>query len=126
LGPRLFVGNLPFDTDQASLRALFEGTGKEVAEVAIITDRATGRSRGFGFVVMASEDDAREAAAALNGAEFGNRNLVVNMAQPRAPRPIAPRGDWSNDGGHGFGGGDRRPFPKAGGSRRKRRHKRIL
>ena len=82
-GIKLFVGNLPFDTDEASLRQLFETTGKEVA-VAIINDRMTGRPRGFAFVTMASDEDAQAACAALNGTALGERNLVVNEATPRA------------------------------------------
>src|SRR5205085_2825956 len=103
--------------------------------------------RGFAFVTMGSEDDARAVATSLNNVEFGGRNLVVNEAQPpapRSPRPIGrPGGDFGGGGGAygggggggyggggggyggGGGGGKGSGFPKAGGSRRKRRHKRI-
>ena len=129
MGSKLFVGNLPFDTDEASLRQLFEGTGKQVAEVALITDRVTGRPRGFAFVTMANDEDAATVCQALNGAALGGRNLVVNEAQPRAPRDPRPIGSGfgGSGGGGGFGGGgEGRPFPKSTGSRRKRRQKRFL
>ncbi len=141
MGAKLFVGNLPFDTDEASLRRLFEETGKAVSEVAIITDRATGRPRGFAFVTMENDGDAREVTEKLNGAAFGGRNLVVNEAQPRPPREPRPvgrgfgSGGGGGGGGYGGGGGGGGGYggersggfpPKAGGSRRKRRQKRIL
>ena len=144
MGAKLFVGNLPFDTDEPSLRQLFEGTGKGVAEVAIITDRVTGRPRGFAFVTLSNDEDAAAVAQALNNVEFNGRNIVVNEAQPRAPRDPRPIGGGFGGGSGGYGGGggggggfgsDRGGsggggggggFPKAGGSRRKRRQKRIL
>lgn len=85
---RIYAGNLSFDTTRAELEALFAEYG-EVSEVNIITDRETGRSRGFGFVEMANGGE--EAISSLNGHEFGGRRLTVNEARPREPR--APRAD---------------------------------
>ena len=95
MGTRLYVGNLPFDTDEAQLRTLFQEGGRQVAEVKIITDRDTGRPRGFAFVEMVSQEDADAAINALNGREVGGRALTVNEARERAPRS---------------GGGDRRRY----------------
>lgn len=96
MGTRLYVGNLPFDTDEAKLRALFQEGGRQVSEVKIITDRDTGRPRGFAFVEMGSQADADAAVNALNGREFGGRALTVNEAREQAPR---------RSGGFGGGGG---------------------
>ncbi len=86
MGTRLYVGNLPFDTDEAQLRTMFQEGGRQVAEVKIITDRDTGRPRGFAFVEMVSQEDADAAINALNGREVGGRALTVNEARERAPR----------------------------------------
>ena len=96
MGTRVYVGNLPFDTDASQLRALFEEGGREVSDVKIITDRDTGRPRGFAFVEMGSQSDAKSAILALNGREVGGRALTVNEAKEQEPR----RG-----GRGGFGGG---------------------
>ena len=98
MGTRLYVGNLPFDTDESRLRTLFQEGGRQVTEVKIITDRDTGRPRGFAFVEMGSEADAEAAVNALNGREFGGRTLTVNEAREQAPR---------RSGGFGGGGGGR-------------------
>jgi cold-inducible RNA-binding protein len=91
----LFVGNLSFQTTDSELQALFEQFG-EITRVQIMTDRDTGRSRGFGFVEMASDEAAAKAIEALNGTELGGRALNVNEARPK------PEG---KSGGRGFGGG---------------------
>lgn len=96
MGTRLYVGNLPFDTNESQLRALFQEGGRQVSEVKIITDRDTGRPRGFAFVEMGSQADAEAAVSALNGREFGGRALTVNEAREQAPR---------RSGGFGAGGG---------------------
>jgi RNA recognition motif-containing protein len=101
MGTRVYVGNLSFDTDAAQLRALFEEGGREVSDVKIITDRETGRPRGFAFVEMGSQDDARAAITALNGREIGGRALTVNEAKEQAPRR---GGGGGGGGGGGFGG----------------------
>lgn len=94
---RLYVGNLSFDTTEDTLTAAFEADGRKVSSVSIVTDRDTGRPRGFGFVEMATEEDANAAMAALDGTELDGRTLKVNEAKERTPR-----------GGGGGGGGGRR------------------
>ena len=79
---KLYVGNLSYSTSEDMLRAEF-GVHGEVGEVAVVTDRDTGRPRGFGFVTMSSDDDARNAITALNGKELDGRTLNVNEARPR-------------------------------------------
>jgi RNA recognition motif-containing protein len=100
----LYVGNLPHSTTEADLRSLFESHGS-VDKVSIVTDRDTGRSRGFGFVEMAEASEADKAVAALNGTELGGRTLTINEAKPRADRP---RGRQSFGGGGGRGRDDYR------------------
>jgi RNA recognition motif-containing protein len=95
---KLYVGNLPFNTSDADLRAVFEEHG-EVASASIVMDRETGRSRGFGFVEMADDGAARDAIAALHETDFGGRKLVVNEARPRVER------SGGGGGGGGYGGG---------------------
>ncbi len=80
---KLYVGNLSFDTTESDLREVFAQYG-EVTDVAIITDRDTGRSRGFGFVEMPDDQAAREAITAVDGTEVGGRSLKVNEARPKA------------------------------------------
>jgi RNA recognition motif-containing protein len=79
---KLFVGSLPWSVDDQKLQEAFEEHG-EVVSAKVIKDRETGRSRGFGFVEMASQDSANSAITALNNAELGGRNIVVNVAKPR-------------------------------------------
>ena len=98
----IYVGNLSFDTDDAALADLFTEFGN-VASARIVTDRDTGRSRGFGFVEMAAQAEAEAAIKALNGKEVGGRTLTVNEARPRTDR-----GGRSGGGGGGGGGGGRR------------------
>jgi cold-inducible RNA-binding protein len=93
----LYVGNLPHSTTEAELRGFFEAHGA-VERVNIVTDRDTGRARGFAFVEMTNADEAEKAIAALNGMELGGRNLTINEAKPKTDRP---RGG----GGQRFGGG---------------------
>jgi cold-inducible RNA-binding protein len=87
---RIYVGNLNFRTSEQALGELF-GQHGQVDDVAIITDRETGRSRGFAFVVMADEAEGRAAIEALNGQEFDDRALTVNEARPRAERGAGGR-----------------------------------
>ncbi|HVT19337.1 MAG TPA: RNA-binding protein [Thermoanaerobaculia bacterium] len=103
MGRKLFVGNLNFDTTSDDLKELFAKAGTcESAQV--MTDRATGRSRGFAFVEMSSESEAQKAISDFHGQDFQGRNLNVNEARERTPGP--PRGGYSRDsGGGGFGGG---------------------
>jgi RNA recognition motif-containing protein len=82
---KLFVGGISWDTDDSGLRAAFEPFG-EVREAKVITDRDTGRSRGFGFVTLANSDEARTAIEAMNGAVLDGRNIRVDAAEDKAPR----------------------------------------
>ena len=102
----IYVGNLTFDTTPDELRELFSQYG-EVAKSQIISDRDTGRSRGFGFVEMESGGD--EAIAALNGTDFKGRSLTVNEAKPREDRGGGGggRGGYGGGGGRGGSGGGR-------------------
>ena len=83
MGSRVYVGNLPFTVDAQELRTLFEEEGRQVQDVKIITDRDTGRPRGFAFVEMATPEQAEAAIAALNGRTVGGRALTVSMARER-------------------------------------------
>lgn len=105
---RLFVGNLPFSATEESLREIFGPFG-EVGEVRIMTDRDTGKSRGFAFVEMVQDEDAGKAVEGLNGKDMGGRALTVNEARPRPERS-------SGGGGGGFGG-KRRSGGGGGGHR---------
>ena len=93
----LYVGNLPFQTGEEELQELFASQG-EVISAKVITDRETGRPRGFGFVEMASAEDAQKAIQNLDGREFMGRNLKVNLAQPRENRGGGPRGGGGGRG----------------------------
>jgi RNA recognition motif-containing protein len=95
MSTRLFVGNLSFDTNELELRDLFSQSG-QIVEVKLVTDRETGRSRGFAFVEMSNADEATTAISNLNGREFGGRTLKVNEAEARAPRanPSASGRRW--------------------------------
>jgi RNA recognition motif-containing protein len=100
----IFVGNLDFNTSEEELRRLFEAYG-QVDRVSIMTDRDTGRSRGFGFVEMANAEDGDKAIAALNGTQLGGRTLNVNEARPKPERGAAAGGRGRDRGGRGGGGG---------------------
>ena len=91
MGKSIYVGNMSYKTSRDSLHELFEAYG-EVISINIITDRETGRPRGFAFVEMATDEAASAAIAALNGQEVDGRALKVNEAKPRAPRPAGGRG----------------------------------
>ena len=98
MGTKLYVGSLPYSTTEQQLSELFAQHGA-VQSAKVITDRYTGQSRGFGFVEMATGEEAQKAIAALNGTALGGRTLVVNEARPQEKRPYG--------GGGGGGGGDR-------------------
>ncbi len=99
----IFVGNLDFNTSEEELRKLFEAYG-QVDRVSIMTDRETGRSRGFGFVEMANPEEGEKAIAGLNGSQVGGRTLNVNEARPKVERS---GGGGKDRGGRGGGGGGR-------------------
>jgi cold-inducible RNA-binding protein len=99
---KIYIGNLSFQTSEADLRSLFEAYG-EVASASLVLDRDTGRSRGFGFVEMNDDTQARAAMQALNGTNVGGRDLVVNEARPREERGASGGGR----GKGGFAGGGR-------------------
>jgi RNA recognition motif-containing protein len=101
----IFVGNLDFNTSEDELRQLFQAYG-QVDLVSIMTDRDTGRSRGFGFVEMANAEEGEKAIAALNGNQVGGRTLNVNEARPKVERGGGGGGGGGRDrGGRGGGGG---------------------
>jgi cold-inducible RNA-binding protein len=102
---KLYVGNLPYDTDEQALQTLFAGAGT-VETVSVMRDMATGRARGFAFVEMASDEDAKKAISMLNDHDFGGRNLMVNEARPK------PQGGGGGGYGGGGGGNSRRSEPR--------------
>lgn len=110
MAKKLYVGGLAYQTSQQSLQDLFAQAGN-VASVAIITDRMTGQSKGFGFVEMATEEEAQNAINMFNGKELDGRTITVNEARPQEPRP-AGGGFSRGGGGRGDYGGGR------GGERR--------
>lgn len=105
----IYVGNLPYNTTDQDLQQLFSQFG-EVTRVSIISDRETGRSRGFGFVEMGNDEEGRKAIEALNGSEFGNRALTINEARPREAG-----GGGGGGGGHRGGGGGGGGYRGGGG-----------
>ena len=100
MGSRLYIGNLSWDTTEDGLTAVLTEDGRGVKEVHMVTDRDTGRPRGFAFAEMANESDAQAAISALDGKDLDGRNLTVNEAKERQPR------GGGGGGGRG-GGGDR-------------------
>jgi RNA recognition motif-containing protein len=99
MGKRLYVGNLPFSVTEEDIRNLFESDGRKVENVSVISDRETGRPRGFAFVEMNSQTDAETAVQKLNGYQLGGRTLTVSEARERS------FGGGGGGGGGGFGGG---------------------
>ena len=106
---KLFVGNLPYETMEQDLEALF-GQAGTVETVTVMRDRMTGRARGFAFVEMATDEDAQKAITQLNGHQLGGRALTVNEARPPAPR-------MGGGGGFEGGGRGRGPGGRSGGRR---------
>ncbi len=100
MAKKLYVGNLSYNTHDEDLREAFSKIG-EVVSTTLITDQATGRSKGFGFVEMATDEDAEKAITALNGTTLMDRTITVNEARPKTERPGGARGR----GGFGGGGG---------------------
>jgi RNA recognition motif-containing protein len=104
MGTKLYVGNLSFNTTENELQELFSQAGA-VQEVTLMQDKFTGKSRGFAFVTMGSEQDAQNAIAKINGQTVEGRTLTVNEARPREPRPSGGGGRGYGGGGGGYGGG---------------------
>jgi len=96
MSTKLYVGNLPYETTESDLQALFESAGA-VSTINVVKDRATGQARGFAFVEMSDAEGARKAISELDKHQYGGRSLTVNEAKPMTPR--------SNGGGGGYGGG---------------------
>jgi RNA recognition motif-containing protein len=94
MGTRLYVGNLPFSADESAVRSLFEQNNRTVEEVKLITDRETGRPRGFGFVEMGNSEHADQAISELNGYEMDGRQLNVNEARERTGGGGGRRGGY--------------------------------
>jgi len=120
MAKKLYVGNLSYNVTEAQLRTLFSEVG-EVTEVSLITDRDTGRSKGFGFVEMGSDSEAQTAIQRFNGYTLDDRALTVNEARPREERPGGGRGFGGGGRGSGGGGGGQRRRPGGGSQDRNRR-----
>ncbi len=103
MATKLYVGGLPYSTTDDALRDHFAQAGN-VTSASVVIDRMTGRSRGFGFVEMATDEEAKNAISMFHGKDFGGRTITVNEARPMAPR--APRSGGFG-GGNGNGGGNR-------------------
>ena len=118
MGNKLYVGNLPYQVRDSDLEQAFGQFGS-VTSAKVMMERDTGRSKGFGFVEMGSDEEAQAAINGLNGQPLGGRDLVVNEARPMEPRP--PRtggGGFGGPRGGGFGGGNRGGFGGGGGGGR--------
>lgn len=103
MSTKLYVGNIPFSTTSQDLQTLFSAHGT-VVQVELVSDRFTGRSRGFAFVEMATAEDAQKAIGALQGTALEGRTITVNEARPREERPPRQFGGGGGGGG-GYGGG---------------------
>src|SRR5512146_3196112 len=110
MAKKLYVGNLSYNTHDEDLREAFSKIG-EVLSVTLIVDQATGRSKGFGFVEMASDEDAEKAISTMNGTALMDRTITVNEARPKTDRPrsggFGGRGGGKGNRGGGYGGGGR-------------------
>ena len=107
MATKLYVGGLPYSTQEDALKELFAQAGSVVSAV-IIMDKMSGRSKGFGFVEMSSQDEASKAISMFNDQEFEGRKLTVNEARPMEARP--PRSNGGDRGGYGNNGGGRREY----------------
>jgi RNA recognition motif-containing protein len=107
MAKKLFVGGLSFDTTGESLKEAFSKAGT-VDSAVVITDKMSGRSKGFGFVEMSTEEEAKKAVEMFNGQEIQGRKVTVNEARPQESRPPRSGGYDRGDRGGGFGGGSKR------------------
>ena len=119
MGTKLYVGNLSYETSGSDLQELFSAYGT-VRSAQVIADRETGRSKGFGFVEMGSDEEAQAAMTALNGSQHGGRALTVNEAKPREDR--GGGGGRGGRGGYGGGGGGRGGYGGGGGGGERSRY----
>jgi cold-inducible RNA-binding protein len=114
---KIYIGGLPYQTNEEQLTQIFSPYG-EISSVKVITDRETGRSKGFGFVEMADNEAAKKAIAELNEAELGGRTITVNEARPMEQRSGGGggggRGGYGGGGGRGGGGGGRGGYDRGG------------
>ncbi len=117
MGKKLYVGNLSYGTTDASLRQMFEAHGT-VASAQVVMDRDTGRSRGFGFIEMGSDQEAQAAITAMNGQQVEGRALTVNEARPKTEGG-GGGGGRRGGGGYGGGGGGRGGYGGGGGGGRR-------
>ena len=107
MATKLYVGGLPYSTQEDALKELFAQAGS-VTSATIIMDKMSGRSKGFGFVEMSTDEEAQKAVSMLNGQEFEGRKLTVNEARPMEARPPRTGGNGGYGGGNGgYGGGSR-------------------
>jgi RNA recognition motif-containing protein len=104
MAKKLYVGNLSYNTHEEDLREAFSKIG-EVVSATLIVDQASGRSKGFGFVEMASDEDAAKAITAMNGTSFMDRTITVNEAKPKTEKRPGSGGGRGDRGGYGGGGG---------------------
>lgn len=111
MAKKLYVGGLPYKISDSDLKAHFEQAGA-VASAVVIMDKMTGRSKGFGFVEYASDEDAMKAIEMFNDKDFDGRSIIVNEARPMEERPPRQSGGGGYGGGNGggYGGGNRRSF----------------
>jgi cold-inducible RNA-binding protein len=122
MGKRLYVGNLSWNTTQDTLKATFGANGRTVSDCHIVTDRDTGRPRGFAFIEMGTDAEAQAAIQELDGFSLDGRDIRVNEAQERQPRPGGGgggggfRSSGAGGGGGGFRGGRGGDSPRGGGS----------
>jgi len=116
MGKRLYVGNLPFGITDQDLGSIFAEVG-QVVSAKVVMDRDTGRSKGFGFVEMNTDEEAAKAISQFNGGELEGRQLKINEARPMEPRTGGGGGGGRGFGGGGGGGGSRGGFGGGGGGR---------